>query len=289
MLSSASRKRLGEDAQLLPLVEQLAECVESGSPILSIKRAAIPAYATPGWMVFCDPQQLGIAVNLQGVVPSRTNLRLRLHIIQYARRIIDSFGGREQFPLRLIETDMCPTSWIGYEVYVPNGAILCAVSLPPPLLLPASPLAACRTTRVQRVSAISVNFVGYARWCGIVSVGETQVMGVLKVECPQQRLWGEITVSEGGIMRVQREDPPSLKSEGAGADSDSVGVLVRFDIGDVELLLHELAALRSGATIELEADLPLRCFMRVGSTTIAQGELSLGERGLMLLVTEVAG
>jgi flagellar motor switch protein FliM len=112
-------------------------------------------------------------------------------------------------------------------------------------------------------------------------------MRALRVECPQQRLWGVATVSEEGVMKVQSEDALNSGAGGVEVNAASAGALVRLDIGEIELSLQEIVALRSGTAIDLKAEMPLRCFMRVGSATLALGELAIEDRGLVLRITEV--
>jgi len=88
-------------------------------------------------------------------------------------------------------------------------------------------------------------------------------------------------------MTIQRNVAEEMDAEVERERSGMAGALIRLDLGEIELSLEEIVALRSGTAIELKADMPLRCFMRVGSTTLAQGELRTEERGLVLVVKEV--
>jgi flagellar motor switch/type III secretory pathway protein FliN len=63
--------------------------------------------------------------------------------------------------------------------------------------------------------------------------------------------------------------------------------ILRLDIGEIQLSLAELLALRNGSEILLHSQLPIKCFMRVGTTTVAEGELDVVESGVRLTVREV--
>jgi len=283
MLSIENRDQLRIDGELVPLVEQVVACVGCGGSIRAIERAESSLRQISGWIVFYGAGQRGIAINLEGVVPSRSNLRLRLNSIQHAQQVVAGFGGRDAFPLRLSDREECPADWPLYQVQVRSGWILCAASSPVPVLTAHLPIG------VRRLPHAALTFIGHVAWDGIVSVGETRVMRALRVECPQQRLWGVITVSEEGVMKVQREEALDAGASDVEVGADAAGALVRLDIGEIELSLQEIMALRSGTAIDLKAEMPLRCFMRVGSTTLALGELALEDRGLVLRITEVMG
>lgn len=288
MLSIESRANLRVDGELIPLVEQLVSCIGFGDSIGAIERGKLELRQSPGWIVFYGSEQHGIAINLEGVVPSRSHLRLRLNSMQHAQQVVAGCGGRDDFPLWLTDREDCPVDWTLYRVSVLNGLILCAVSDPAPVL-PAHLLATAsgRDIRIGRLTRVNLVLVGYLCWSGIVSVGESCVMYSLPVACAQQRWRGEITVTEGGLMKIQSEDPFKSDLADGEIDTNSPRAIVRLDIGEVELSLQEVLALRKGTAISLHVEMPLRCFMRVGATTLAQGELSLEDQGLVLRITQV--
>jgi flagellar motor switch/type III secretory pathway protein FliN len=80
-----------------------------------------------------------------------------------------------------------------------------------------------------------------------------------------------------------------MQKEELAGQIDDLGVRVAIEIGEVELSLGELAGLRAGSRVELSAELPLRCYLKVGVTTIAVGELEQVDDGLQILVREVIG
>jgi hypothetical protein len=283
MLIIENREQLRIDGELLPLVEQVVSVVARDSKIRSIERAPNSLRHSPGWIVFSDSEIRGVALNLEGAVPSRTNLRLRLNCIGHAQRVVAGFGGRNKFPLWLTDREECPSDWALYRVSLCGGTILCAASSSQPVIM------AQAVTRGRQLPDVALSFVGEVLWDGLISVGETRLVQPLKVECHQQRFSGFITVLEGGVMSFQSEEALRSGASEVQAKGELSGALVRLDIGDVELSLNELAALRSGTAIELKAELPLSCFMRVGATTLALGELSLDGHGLVLRITEVVG
>jgi hypothetical protein len=283
MLQIENRQQLLEDGELLPLVEQLVACFTEGLPISGIYRGVRCLGSTPGWIVFQDSRNGGFAVNVEGLVRSRTNLRLRVNSLHHARRIIERFGGREGFPLKLTDRLQCPAEWTLYQVSLRGGSILCGMSSPPPLLSHGVMI------KEERVLRVNTSFVGYLPVEGLVSVGEAWMLGSLLVECPDQRFRGRLFISQEGAMSIQRDAMSETGDDLGVAGGTTAGALMRLDLGEIELSLHEVAALRSGSRIELKAELPLRCFMRVGTTTLAQGELQVDGEELSLRITEVMG
>jgi hypothetical protein len=281
MLHIENRGQLQDDGELLPMVERIAACMAGGASVQSVRRADRRLGAAPGWIVFRDEQERGVAVNVGGLIPSRTPLRLRLDAVQHALLIIECFGGRESFPLRLSDSQECPPHWTLYQAQVRSGSILCGVSLPAPDLI------AQTKVRPRALPRVRCAFAGRLTWDDLIHVGQTRLTDVLMVECPAQKFIGILRITEEGSMTIQRNVAEEMDADVEREQSSAAGALIRLDLGEIELSLEEIVALRSGTAIELKADMPLRCFMRVGSTTLAQGELRTEERGLVLIVKEV--
>ena len=289
MLSIKNRGQLLTDSELIPLVEQMVTCLGFGNNIRSIVRDDAALRHIPGWIVFSGAKQLGMAFNLEGLVLSKSNLRLRINHIQQAQQVVAGFGGRDAFPLWLSGREDCPVDWPLYRVSVGKGVILCSASSPAPVFTSQRQVTSARLPiSVSRLTHVTLIFTGYLVWNEMVSVGESHVIQSLRVECAQQRWVGVITVSQEGVMNIQSKDTCKSDPSNEHSEAHYSGVVVRLDIGEIKLSLQELVALRSGTAIEIQAEMPLRCFMQVGVTTLAQGELSIEDHGLVLRVTEVA-
>jgi hypothetical protein len=290
MLEIRNLSQLREDYELLPLVEKIVGCVADGSVIGSIQRCVVSQRegsalcAAPVWLVFSDLQQSGIAVNLQGLFYSQTNFRSRINAVQMARSIVEDLGGQPNCLLRLTDCEDYPSEWRLYKVFLSRGSILCAVSSPAPRIN-LNP-----TLHTRSLPRVKIALTSYIDWKGLVCVGERRLVRALRVQCYQQRFSGDLVLSLGGQMSIQSRggdlsEAGSEISEGAKTGS----ALVRIDLGEIELSLQEIIALRAGTTLELKADLPLRCYMRVGATTLAEGELDIDGDNLVLCVKEVIG
>jgi flagellar motor switch/type III secretory pathway protein FliN len=59
------------------------------------------------------------------------------------------------------------------------------------------------------------------------------------------------------------------------------------DLGSLELTLEEIAALRAGHLLDLDSQLPAACFLRIGSTVIAEGVLDSAPAGLVIQLKKI--
>ncbi len=86
-------------------------------------------------------------------------------------------------------------------------------------------------------------------------------------------------MSEGGDMEIAAkgiEDVGDQKIPG-----------VRLDLGEIEVRLCDLVGLQPGVTINLGAVKLERCFIRLGSTTLAEGVFSSRGSDLVLTIESV--
>ena len=70
-------------------------------------------------------------------------------------------------------------------------------------------------------------------------------------------------------------------------NSMSDSVMVQLNLGEIELSLSQLAALRSGSRIELDAQMPFKCALRIGATTLATGEINQIDNRLSVRILEI--
>ena len=61
-------------------------------------------------------------------------------------------------------------------------------------------------------------------------------------------------------------------------------VKITIELGEIELELSDLIALRPGSVLDLGATRPIRCGLRIGATSVAQGELEPVEEGFKLQI-----
>jgi flagellar motor switch protein FliM len=120
-------------------------------------------------------------------------------------------------------------------------------------------------------------------WCAPQGEGNDGVLGqfrAISLEIGTQIGRYELRVTEEGAMIVTK-----MEDEQASANAGPLGV--RLDLGEIEISLDELLTLRAGSSIELVTDGPVRCFLRVGATTFAAGEIVVSGEYLTVRVTEI--
>jgi hypothetical protein len=280
MLPIRNKQQLTENGVLIPVIEQLALCVSGGTSIRMLEAAESTALEMSGWLVYKDAASRGIAFHSDRFAPAATALRRTVSFVQYAQRIVSGFSGLDGFPLNLDESQICPVDWRIFRAHVRSGSFLCGISLPPPVI-------SFNGIHVARgVPNVRVPFIGSISWSGDLRVGESIVATSFGIECPGQQVKGELFLSEGGVMTIK----PLAESQVEGQEppaSAAREAILRLDIGEIQLSLSELLALRNGSEILLHSQLPIKCFMRVGTTTVAEGELDVAENGVKLTVREV--
>jgi flagellar motor switch/type III secretory pathway protein FliN len=278
MLALRNQRELAEDAELVPLIEQLALCVTSGSGVRALERIEDSAVKDMlGWVVFSDSEGRGIGINLSGFVPDKTPLRRRLNVVHQARKLVECFtSDAAPFPLYLQEDPLCPEDWRVFRASVRAGSFLCAASFPTTEL-------SFQGIHVARsLPWVRVPLAAELAWSGEIVRGASQLVGHVRVVNDEQRICGRLFLSEEGSMAIE-----TSVAEQESVQQRAYDVIVRIDLGEVQLSLEQLSALRSGSVIELDAKPPVSCFLRVGGTTLAQGELIVDEVGLRLTNKDV--
>lgn len=282
-LKIKNRDLLLKNASATPFIEELTSAV-SDERILEITKVTdSERLKASGWLVLHTAEgSQGIAFNSEAFNKlSRTGLRARINSVHKLKAIISKFGIERSRGLRLVNRFDCPSDWIAYRVDTSSGVVLVAFSEGAlrDEYLPALAQYTERALRLVASKRMRIRILGELEWSGLICVGDLRCFSALNFCCLEQDIGGEIFITEGGCLAMQREE---LVDE-----FNKVGVRVAIDIGEVELSLGELAGLRAGHRIELGAQMPLRCYMRVGVTTIAVGELEQVDDGLQIVVREV--
>lgn len=277
MLHLTNRDELARASKLFPLIEKVALCMSSGSAVKVVEEAGHPEKELAGWIVYADEQQCGIAIHLGEMVPSETPLRRRVNYVTHAQRLARCFGAREgAFPLHLCETLVCPPDWIAYRVSLRTGTLLCATSVPTPELI----FQGIHLTRPER--RVTLTLQAYAAWNAGISIGSSQEYRNLALVFDDQGVRGCVTFVEEGAMLV---DTSCVQIDTEPSSGSSVHV--RVDLGEVQLSIDEVAALRAGSKLEVAAEFPLQCYLRIGTATLAVGEISRVDGGLRITLTEI--
>jgi flagellar motor switch/type III secretory pathway protein FliN len=177
-----------------------------------------------------------------------------------------------------------PVQWNGVEIETPFGSLVC-VGIFAPIVYSATsnlrPTSWEQTTSVvqgtQRKVQLPLVAAGRERRLSLVS-GDTVGLAELVFSIPDIDVRVKVFMEDG--LMVERDDAEKREPvEGA--------IPVRLDLGSLELTLEEIAALRAGHRLELDSQLPAACFLRIGSTVIAQGELESVAEGLVVRVKKI--
>lgn len=284
MLQIVNSEELARQVVLVSYVESLAArlCRQESEAFgeLSVKAVQLercPAVAAPGWISFSDDAGTGVGICPREVVSGRTRLRSRIAYAHYAARLaalLISEQGEHRYSVQQVDQEYCPEPWKGYRVRVGDDELLCAVSFPPP------PLGVETQTITKTPRVVRLRMRG---WCAcdgaLVGVlGEYDDIGI-EIEGSSETY--KLCIRQGRVMVVANvENVPIMEENEALA--------VRLDLGEIEIGLQELLALRAGSAIELATEVPLQCFLRIGATTLATGEIALYDEKLSIRITEVA-
>jgi len=215
-----------------------------------------------------------VAICPRDVVPGRTPLRSRIEYARYAARVAALFAsGPARLTIASIDQTRCPEDWRVYQVRVGDDEALCAISypLPPQGSDFALPRRSPRHVRLR-----------LRGWCSFPERREPEISveyDAISVRVQDQEHLYELRVGEEDSMIVT---PVEDKERAESIDS----LRVRLDLGEIEIGLEELLALRAGSSIELASEAPLRCFLRIGATTLAAGEIAIQGDKLSIRVTE---
>lgn len=277
MLRMVSNEELSRQAILVPYVESLVARVFGRGSLSGVAATLLevaPTMPAPGWIVLTDAAGMGVALCPRDVVPGRTPLRSRIEYARYAARVAALFeSGPARLTIASIDQASCPEDWRVYQVQVGGDEAVCAVSYPPP------PIGSDFTPLQRSPRRVRLSLRG---WCSFPEEGDRGVSvehDAIRVRVEKIEQLYELRIGKEGTMIVTPvEDKERAES------IDSLGV--RLDLGEIEIGLEELVALRAGSSIELASEVPLRCFLRIGVTTLAAGEITIHGDKLLIRVTE---
>jgi flagellar motor switch/type III secretory pathway protein FliN len=112
-------------------------------------------------------------------------------------------------------------------------------------------------------------------------VGGSISFDTLTVRVTEFDMEGVLQFDKGGTMTLEI-------TATIGNEKDTPVPGVRIDLGELEIALQDLLALKPGEVIALGPLDPMACHLRVGSSVIARGELRQGEEGAVISITHVS-
>jgi len=259
-------QQLREQAQLHPILERVSRAIVPLEPVLKISIVEPQHSAATPWLVLQAVGGEGLAVCCDELVPCATPLRRSLVYLHYARQIAEVFGGTGVFPLMISEMIRPPHEWCFFRIGVSSGEFecACAAKLHESGLWISEP----------RVRARPI----VARMYGVIErIGdEQQVLLEISVVLPELGIAGRFIGAKDKAM--------SIHVDNVTTQEISERVKITIELGEIELELSDLIALRPGSVLDLGATRPIRCGLRIGATSVAQGELEPVDEGFKLQI-----
>jgi flagellar motor switch/type III secretory pathway protein FliN len=113
----------------------------------------------------------------------------------------------------------------------------------------------------------------------VPGVGKRIVVQEIGVAIPEFRMRGRLLFKQERGMAIEVVSLGELEEQ--------VVPGVRIDLGEVEISLADIIGIRSGSVIRLGPGAPHRCFLRIGSSTLAEGEVLPEGDALAVTITRV--
>jgi hypothetical protein len=275
VLTLVNQHVLSERAAIMPFIEALTCRILRVAVVSEINEVESGLVQEGGWIVASDTEQRGVGFHLYQSGLGTTALRSRIERVQSACVVAEWLAQRSAVDWQVHEEMRLPQGWRVFRATTEVGALLWGVSFP------VVERVALYRHAVVRYPMVRLPIAGWLLLGRPISDGDTISVEELFVEFEGQGLGGELSVSEGGSLWIQ---PSINEDEMKRVES---GVCLRLDLGDVELGLDEVVALRAGSVLELEGGLPLRCFIRVGASALAEGEISVLEKRFSLKIVRM--
>jgi hypothetical protein len=109
-------------------------------------------------------------------------------------------------------------------------------------------------------------------------VGVRVGISSLTVKIPEFFIEGRLVIDKEKGMAIE------VVSE---VEQGNILPAVRIDLGELEISLADVLGLRAGSVVKLGPYAPLKCFLRIGSSTLAEGEFRSLEDGAVIEITKV--
>ena len=262
-----NRAELRQQAELHPFLERVAAIAAPGRVLREVRMEREQDSMPAGWVCFTAGETRGFALQMSGLDPTATRLSQVSSSARLARRVAADLG----FGSGAIAWDPAGSpgeDWRVFTLCFDRGSCLCACT--------GQVVCAPETAARRELAHLRVRVRLFAEAISLEQLvsGEPELI----VRLPEIRARGALSINQEGSMCVQIEEDLS--------SSDERGLVVRLEIGEIELGLQDLLGLKPGSRLELGAQSPLPCALVIGATTIAQGVIeSLGTM-LRVRITE---
>jgi len=262
-----NRDSLDRQREAFPLAQHLLTLLGSGSGVRRFTLFGGDREGSSGWILFKNAHGGGIGIDRSDYARGLSPLQRKLDMVRSAHTVIESFGGPVASDLELSFNESPPQEWPIFHVDGAITSIRCAIGAPMPSIKTAP-------TVPTREPVVGVRAL--AELSGPLDVTEPGVVGFKSLIFMLPELGVRaLCQSMGGDMEL------SVKPREEVGEQIVSGV--RLDLGEVQVRLCDLVGLRPGVVMNLGAVTLERCFLRLGSTVLAEGVFS--SRGGELLVT----
>ena len=273
MLVVSNKRELCRAANLVPLAEAILKAISEAASVSRIDRlqGSEIRFALP-WMLF-GSKELGFALNLRRTGGKCSLLSEKLRFVRNAEEVTRFLDQNSVEDLRFHLADDYPSSWSCYRLisddseffFASNDSVGSVFNLD-------------SVHQPQLDKRVRLPFHAAISWSNSVHVGATMNLSEVTARCPEQGLVTRVCFSHDGVIIMEESNQIEPKGE---------SVLVQINLGDIELSLKELAALRSGSRIEIDTQMPIQCALRIGSTTLASGEISRIDDKVSVKIMEI--
>jgi len=225
-----------------------------GRPTSVNRWTPVDSVAEGEWMVFHGEGSSGFGACIIG---ASSALQREREFVQGAAALVRGFGGKERFPFRLSLDRRCPNGWRAQSLMTQRGALLFACE---------GELLSVESDGVREVGEQRVRL----RAVCSANADPRELRRAARVPLREPRLFIP-ELGFHGVIIVRKEGEMSVEVEQRVEERALPGV--RIDLGELEIRLCDLAALRPGMVINLGVAEIERCFIRVGSTVLAEGRI----------------
>ena len=276
MLTVVNQEALKERGEVVPCIELLAARVLRVPGVSGLEEVAPSLVEQTGWIIASDAEWRGIGLHVYQSSLGKSALRSRVERVRSAHVLAAWLAEEEASGLVVHEEMRLPPDWRVFRAVSDIGAFLCAISFPA-----SEQIKACRYAPAH-YPVVRLRLIGWLSVPDSVCEQETISASEIAVEIDGQSVNGRLRVLEAGHIVLESGIGETEMREGES------GVWIRLDLGDVELGLDEVVGLRAGSILELEGGLPLRCYLRIGESALAEGEISVAEQRLSLTIVRMA-
>jgi len=264
-----NREALNAEQTLLPFARYISRLLTSSGVVREISYQERPP---PGdWVVFQGAEGQGFGVRLEDEHTSPSPLQRSLSLVRRAHAVVKGFGGPQSFPFVLSLRSDAPETWRVCKVSGVVSTVWCGSSIP--VLDPPA-----RTIAEERDTQVRLRLIGHLSSIGDGAVGAHIEIDTVALSLPEIGIVGRGYLNGGDMMMEVEERSEAGEQNVPG---------VRLDLGEVEVRLSDLMALRPGAVLDLGGAQLERCYMRLGSTILAEGRFATCDGKLTLTIESV--